>query len=168
MDILYAKESFIKCVLISKSIVCRKRRWFLTSFQPVKILTASYKIIVSWKLNFPMEKKASSGTVPNSLYSAVKYWCQPDQWKECDVRGFAWNVFLRFPPKISEGATYEFLVCGKRFDIFYILKRTPIFIKQPLCDNRTFSLTTIVGGGGSLWAQQFILSLREEMFILSV
>ena len=76
--------------------------------------------------------------------------------------------FPPLPPKISEGATYEFLLYGKRFDIFYILKRTPIFIKQALCDNRTFSLTTIVGGGGSLWAEAFILSLREEMFILSV
>lgn len=50
--------------------------------------------------------------------------------------------FPPLPPKISEGATCEFLLRGKRFDIFYVLKGTPIFIKQPLCDNRTFSLTT--------------------------
>ena len=33
------------------------------------------------KLNFSDGKKASSETVPNSFYSVVEYWCQPDQWK---------------------------------------------------------------------------------------
>ena len=48
----------------------------------------------------------------------------------------------RFPQNISQGATYEFLLYGKGFDIFYTLKRTPIFNKQLLCDNCTSSLTT--------------------------
>lgn len=131
---------------------------------------ASYKIIVSWKLKFPMKKKtASSETVPNSFYSAVKYWCQPDQWKECDVRDFTWNVsFPPLPPKFQRGQ-HEFILYGKRFDIFYI--RASKFIKQPLCDNCNFSLTTSFLCPSSLYdlgeSVYFILTRRHLYFINS-
>ena len=71
-------------------------------------------------------------------------------------------------PKISEGATYEFLLYGKRFDIFYILKRTAIFIKQPLCDNRNFFYVRRRGRREPLGASVYFIPTRRNVYFIRV
>lgn len=167
MDIIYAKESFIKCFLISKSIVCRKRRWFLTYFQPVQILTASYKIIVSWNWIFPMEKKLLRKQFPtvSTVLSSTGASQTNGNNAMCEVSR---ETFSSPCPKISEGATYEFLLYGKRFDIFYILKRTAIFIKQPLCDNRNFFYVRRRGRREPLGASVYFIPTRRNVYFTRV
>ena len=167
MDIIYAKESFIKCFLIFKSIVCRKRRWFITYFQPVKILTASYKIIVSWNLSFD-GKKSFFGNSSQQFVQCCRVLVPARPMEIMRCARFPVKRFPPLPPKISEGATYEFLLYGKRFDIFYILKRTAIFIKQPLCDNRNFFYVRRRGRREPLGASVYFIPTRRNVYFTRV
>ena len=156
MDIIYAKESFIICFLISKSIVCRKRRWFLTYFQPVQILTASYKIIVSWNLSFRWKKELLRKQFPTvcTVLSSIGASQTNGNNAMCEVSR---ETFSSASPKNFRGG-----------NIFYILKRTPIFIKQPLCDNRNFLYVRRRERRKPLGASVYFIPTQRNVYFIRV